>query len=360
MAEPAAPPREGGHRLLEVDALRGVAAVAVVLFHLTTRFNELYLPSQPPSWQATHGHLGVNLFFIISGFVIFMTLDRTRRPMDFVVSRFSRLFPAYWCAIALTFTLTHWMGLPDKTVPLWAALANTLMLHGFFFVPHVDGVYWTLEVELLFYFGMFMLYRSGRLHRVLEAMLLLLGLRLVYVLLDRAFGVELSWTLSRLLILKYIPWFALGIAIYGLVHPSPRHTLRRCLWQVAAALLTLFIADSPFMAGLAVVLGLLVYGAASGRLPWLRHPVLVWFGSISYPLYLLHENIGWSIELQGIARGLSTDVSAVVAAVVAVLLAAALHVTVERPAMDWIRAQYRRRLEHQAARADSRAPTELR
>ena len=68
----------------------------------------------------------------------------------------------------------------------------------------------------------------------------------------------------------------------------------------------------------------------------------------------------FDMPADSIARGLPTDVSVVLAAVVAVLLAAALHVAVERPAMDWIRAQYRRRLEHQAARADSRAPTELR
>jgi len=92
-----------------------------------------------------------------------MTLDRTERPMDFVVSRFSRLFPAYWFAIFLTFVITHLLGLPGKLVGIGTAFANMIMLHGFFKVPHVDGVYWTLEVELQFYCGMFLLYRLRRL-----------------------------------------------------------------------------------------------------------------------------------------------------------------------------------------------------
>ncbi len=330
-------------RLLELDALRGAAAASVVLFHLTTRFNELYRPAQPPSWQFDSGHLGVNLFFIISGFVIFMTLDRTRLPMDFVVSRFSRLFPAYWCAIVLTFVVTHTLGLPEKSVSIWIALANTVMLHGLFFVPHVDGVYWTLEVEMIFYFGMFLLFRSGRLHRVFESMLALLALRLVYVLSERVFGIDLPWTLSRLLILNYLPWFALGISIYRLVHPSPTLASKRCLWLAGGALVTLLIGDSPARAGLGLALALLVYAAASGQLPWLRHRVLVWFGTIAYPLYLLHENIGWSIQLRVLEMGLSTDASVVIAAVAAVLLAAALHHLVERPAMMWIRRRYRGR-----------------
>ena len=161
-------------RLNQLDALRGLAAMAVVLFHFSTRFSELYPQAAPQAWSLSMGHLGVNLFFIISGFVIFMTIERTARPTDFVVSRVSRLYPAYWVAILLTFCITHALTLPGKTVPLTTALANGLMFHGFFRVPHVDGVYWTLEVELLFYALILALYVGGRLakvHRVLLGLL---------------------------------------------------------------------------------------------------------------------------------------------------------------------------------------------
>lgn len=333
-------------RLVEVDALRGIAAVAVVLFHMSTRFNQLFAPSEPASWAFPHGHYGVNLFFIISGFVIFMTLERTRRPMDFVVSRFSRLFPSYWCAIVLTFVITHWLELPIKTVTALQALGNFLMLHGYLSIPHVDGVYWTLEVELMFYVGMFLLFRSGRMNLLVPVLMAVLALRVAYVWLERLFGIELPWTLSRLMILPFIPWFTLGICIYKFVTTtSPGRSTRA--WQVLAiaALLTLALSDGLFLAALAVVLGLLVHAAAASRLPWLGHPILVWLGAISYPLYLLHENIGWSLILRLTAAGLHSDVATVVAIAAVLVMATLLHKWVEFPAMQAIRQRYRARLQ---------------
>lgn len=328
-------------RLLEIDALRGVAAMAVVLFHFTQRFVELFAPAEPPSLLVTHGHYGVNLFFIISGFVIFMTLERTRRPMDFVVSRFSRLFPAYWCAIVLTFVITHALSLPIKTVTLPQALANVFMIHGLFKVPHVDGVYWTLQVELLFYLWMFLLFRAGWLYKVAYYVYAMLALRIVYVTLSRHAGIDLSWTLSNLLILSYLPWFGLGISIHRAIHPAPGFGRRQSLVLATAAVATLAYVDGWAVGLLAVALGAAVWAAAAGRLRWLRTPVLVWVGAISYPLYLLHENIGWAVQLQVIRLGLGTDASVLAALAVALLLATALHRWVEQPALQAIRRGYR-------------------
>ncbi|MBV9889622.1 MAG: acyltransferase, partial [Rhizobacter sp.] len=331
-----APARSPG-RVAEIDALRGVAAMSVVLFHYTTRFNELFQPGIATGWQFRHGHYGVNLFFIISGFVIFMTLQRTSRPMDFVVSRFSRLFPAYWAAIALTFVITHLLGLPHKLVTLPEAVANMIMLHGLFRIPHVDGVYWTLEVELLFYAGMFLLYLSGRLRQIEWFLIALLGVRIAYDLLERFAGISLPWTLYRLLILQYLPWFGIGIALYMRVHPTGEADRKKSNLILFASICTLFLAESLLLATLSCFLGACVYLAATGRLAILRHPLLVWLGTISYPLYLLHENIGWSIELRALDAGLPFALAASGALVFALLISHLLSRTVEQPAMRWLR-----------------------
>lgn len=335
---------KSNRRLVEVDALRGLAALAVVLFHYTTKFNELFSPTRPPTLSFPDGHYGVNLFFIISGFVIFMTLEKTSRPMDFVVSRFSRLFPAYWVAVVLTFSITHFVGLPGKLVDGTSALGNLVMIHGLFRIPHVDGVYWTLEVELLFYCGMFLLYRFGRLHLIHHAMLGLLALRLTYFVMERAFGIDLPWTISRLLILYYIPWFSLGISICLATNRRGPGTCRRPALTAACAVLTLLIVDSLFVAALAVALGTSVFLAATGHASLLRHRTLVWLGSISYPLYLLHENIGWSLQLRLIRLGIPTDTTVMVAIAASLAMATALARWVEQPAMRWIRSVYRHRL----------------
>jgi peptidoglycan/LPS O-acetylase OafA/YrhL len=342
------PAAESSHRLAEVDALRGVAALAVVLFHFTTRFIELYPPTGStagsPSFTVPHGHYGVNLFFIISGFVIFMTLARTQRGMDFVVSRFSRLFPAYWVAVAMTFAVTSTFGLPGKEVTVLQALANLFMIHGLFYVPHVDGVYWTLEVELLFYSGMFLLFVRGQLHRVYWAMAGLLAMRLVYHVAHVAWGVDLPWTLYRLTILKFIPWFALGIFVYQTAINASRAGDRSAQVTAVLSLACLWVVDGWPTALLALALAGLVWGAASGRLPWLGNPVLGFFGTISYTLYLLHENIGWVVMRAVQAQGGSFDASIAVAFLTTVLLATALTYAVEKPAMRWVRKRYHQRL----------------
>ena len=348
-------PAKPARRLVEVDALRGVAALAVVLFHFTTRFTELFHPASLSVVNVSYGHYGVNLFFIISGFVIFMTLEKTVRPLDFVVSRFSRLFPAYWVAIVLTFLVTHWLGLPGKLVDGWAAVGNLLMLHGLFKVPHVDGVYWTLEVELLFYFGMFLLYRLRWLSRIHQMILGLLVVKITYFVLERWFNISLPWMLFRLMILQYIPWFALGIAIYQASSRQDATSRRRSAITATCAVLTLALTESIAVGVLSVVFALVVWLAAAGRLTLLRYGPFVWLGSISYPLYLLHENIGWSIQLQLGALGFSTTTTALVALVAILMLAAAVTRWVEQPAMRWIRTRYRQRtdtviLRHQIGR----------
>ncbi len=330
-------------RLIEVDALRGLAAISVVLFHFTSKFQDLYPGGGMPAYSFLHGHYGVNLFFVISGFVIFMTLDKTLHPMDFVVSRFSRLFPAYWAAIFLTFAVCHILGLPGKLVGLGSAVANMIMIHGLFRVPHVDGVYWTLEVELLFYFAMFALYRLGALNKV---HLLLFGLllgRLVYFLAEQWYAVSLPWLLYRILILQYIPWFALGIAVYQV---SNRQRCGSWRWPLATSILAvgvLFVCESNQAAFLAVVFASSVYFAANGYVPILKFSPLVWLGTISYPLYLLHENIGWAVQLKMLSFGASMDITVVGALLVSLVLSTVVAKLVEKPAMRWIRDSYRRR-----------------
>ncbi len=329
-------------RLVELDALRGIAATLVMLFHYTTRYDQLYTHTLQPAFTLPWGHYGVNLFFMISGFVIFMTLHRVKRPMDFVVSRFSRLFPAFWVAVAVTFLLTHALGLPGKTVGIGTAAMNLFMIHGLVKIPHVDSVYWTLEIELLFYAWALLLYLLGRLDKVHLALTVLLALRLLYFLADKLAGVDLSYTFSHLLILPYIPWFVCGIMIYRLTQlatESPRLDLLVLL----AAIVVLGVVEAPPIGLLAACLSGLLWTAANGRLPILANPVLAWLGAIYYTLYLLHENIGWGVIRQAQKAGVDVNLSILLAIALALAMATTLTRLVERPAMKWLRERYRAR-----------------
>lgn len=334
---------EGGRTRLDgLDALRGIAAMAVVLFHFTTQFDNLFKHESPPLLSFPLGHYGVNLFFIISGFVIFMTIERAKAPMDFVVSRFSRLYPAYWVAIALTFMITHWLGLPGHLADAKTALLNGLMFHRMAFgVPHVDGVYWTLEIELLFYVGMFLLMVTSRLKHFHSIIFALLVLRVVYFAAEQYFGMALPWRIYRYLIVGQIAWFAIGMAMYRVTFHKGEAGSRLDWVTAAVAVVVLAVVESPAIGALAVFFGGLVLSAANGRLKFLSNPIFVWLGTISYTLYLLHENIGWSIILSLREAGLGANASISLSIAASLLLSSLVTFWVEKPAMSRIRKWYR-------------------
>ncbi len=89
--------------------------------------------------------------FLISGFVIAWTVDRRQTPADFIVSRLSRLYPAFWASIAITVLLSAWAPLPGVHLTLPQVLANLTMLQEYLGEPPADGVFWSLTVELTFY-----------------------------------------------------------------------------------------------------------------------------------------------------------------------------------------------------------------
>lgn len=79
--------------------------------------------------------------------LFFLTLDKTVHTVDFVVSRFFRLYPAYWSAVIITFSVIYVFSLPGREVNIDSALINLTMIQTWLRVDNVDGVYWTLAVE---------------------------------------------------------------------------------------------------------------------------------------------------------------------------------------------------------------------
>ena len=229
----------------------------------------------------------------------------------------------------LTFGITHALSLPGKTVSLATAPANGLMFHGFFRVAHVDGVYWPREVELLFYALILMLFVSRRLVQVHLFLLGLLVLRLAHHFAAAWRGHDFSWPVFRPLNLRNIARFALGICCYQWAQPqSERKHAALGPNTAGAALLSLALAESALAALLGLAFGLAILAAARGQLRWLDARLSVWLGTISYPRCLLHKNIGWACA----------------AALVLVLaLSDAVCRWVERHAMRWLGALYRRR-----------------
>lgn len=323
-------------RLAEIDALRGVATVLVVLFHYTIKAPDILPGVATIPVHVSWGAYGVHLFFAISGFVIFMTLERTRTLADFAVARVVRLYPTYWAGIALTTLGVHALGAHSLGQPAQVVLANLTMLHGFVYIPAVDGVYWSLTVELSFYLCMGALWQLRALDRIERVLMAWLALRLAWWLVP-----ALPSLPATLLLVEYIGFFAVGIAAYRVWRGARS-------WQQQAPLLALAIIMTATFDGLepalAHIITLAIFIAiVSGRLSFLNNAVLLWFGALSYPIYLLHQNLGYAaialVERLGGSPWLATTgtLSLVLA------LAQLVRNWVELPALQAIRTLWKQR-----------------
>jgi peptidoglycan/LPS O-acetylase OafA/YrhL len=335
--------RSAVNRLNQLDGLRGVAALLVLLFHFTTRYEEIFAFSQPLAFSVPRGGLGVSLFFAISGYVIFMTLNNTRSARDFVASRFSRLFPVFWVCVILTWLL--WRVVQWPTMPTGGRdlLLNLTMLPEQFNALPTSTVYWSLREELLFYGWMLALWQLGLLKRPVLWIGLWLAATAVFVGFHLRGSYPIPFPIAQALILKYIAWFMLGVLVY--VHQQGRiSTLTfASLALVAIACATLRAGpNTGWPAGICAVLTLgAVFLAVRGKLAVAGHRVLVFFGAISYPLYLIHEPFGWVVIHILDGHGIHPWLSIAAATATAVAVAYALHKAVEMPAMRWLRNRWR-------------------
>jgi peptidoglycan/LPS O-acetylase OafA/YrhL len=338
--------KTGPTRIVELDALRGLAALAVVVFHFTSHFDRLYGHTGPLPFTFDVGNYGAHLFFVISGFVIFMTLERTKRVMDFIVSRFSRLFPAYWVALAVTLLAVQTVGLPGQHVSMRDAIVNLTMMADFFDAHEVDGSYWTLQIELFFYLQMIVWFVIGALSRVRVVIVVWLLLALVYGI-EASIGVSLSYTLRELLIVRYIPFFAAGVLLYRAYRGNDRG------WVTAAYLATCVGAVWTLWSWVEALVLVVCMGLFAlfvlGKLRILRHPVFVFFGTVSYTLYLLHQSIGFILIAHLESAGIEPLLSIVATSVLVLALASLLTFAIEKPAMRAIRDAYKRRRARTAA-----------
>jgi peptidoglycan/LPS O-acetylase OafA/YrhL len=333
-------------RYQELDSLRGIAAFGVMLFHYSfDYYNYNRLPNNVNTghFAFKYGYLGVHLFFMISGFVIFMTLEKTKTIKDFIVSRFSRLFPTYWVAISVTLILTWIIAAPFHigAYTFSQILVNYTMLQSFFRIQHIDISYWTLAVELKFY--------------------ILLGLVFQFKWLKNIFWICLVWLFASafvavvkfpfveafkfLFILSHAPLFIAGIGFYTLkIAPDKQQVLKShilILASLAVEMLILYqiryisvVYYCVFM--FFVVFYLFVYG----KLKFLQNRILLFLGAISYPFYLLHQNIGFAI-IYRLKMVIDNDLFYIpVTITIVIFLAWLISKYVEKPALKYIRGKF--------------------
>ncbi|WP_428653568.1 acyltransferase family protein [Runella sp.] len=332
-------------RLATLDTFRGIAALAVVLFHLTLHRAEAPVHF---SWGVT----GVDLFFIISGFVIYMTLNKTTKAIDFVVARFSRLYPVYWTAVTLT---AIWMfigkqlGYSDIS---WAEyLANMTMFQHYFGVRDLDESYWTLIVEMLFY-GLMLLAFLFKKIKNLEwyGFALVILQALVHTWLSVSSPGLYDSIRDGFPLINHFQLFWAGILYYKIY--TEGYKPLRVLGIIVAYFLTLLLFEKTGRSNLFlsqaeyITVNTLYFGVfflfVSRRLEWINNRVTLFLGTISYSLYVIHHYfMNGVVTLLRDKLGWQFMPAALVALTGALLLAVGITYLVEKPALKYLRVWYR-------------------
>ncbi len=300
-------PRES--RLRALDGLRLIAALMVAAYHYGGRGGEISKAwgSSPAvqfptlhEWFA-YGCLGVQIFFVISGFVICMS--GWGKPLRaFFASRASRLLPSYWAAVIIVTAVFALPAVAYKTVSPSDALVNLTMMQQPLGADRVLGVCWTLWAEVRFYalFALCIVLPGATRQRVI---LFCAGWTLAAALTEAANEPLLDLVLMP----EYAPFFIGGIGLYlvhrdrhdahawGIVGVSwliGQHYAMRGLWHAPNP--AFFSYRTSFGIVLVVTLGFVAVAAiALGWLNWANWRWLSVAGALTYPFYLVHEHLGW-------------------------------------------------------------------
>ncbi|UBU17309.1 acyltransferase family protein [Nonomuraea gerenzanensis] len=390
-ATPAAP--SPAARLAWLDALRGIGALAVVAEHLLPWF----VPALRPYWFSL-GVYGILVFFLVSGYIIPTSLERHGDVRAFWISRFFRLYPLYLAVIALVLALAWWVPVRGEVPRDGSAVAaHATMLLDVVSVGGVADTMWTLSYEMVFYLLVTALFltrghdRSGTWSMLFAAAAVVVGLVASGALFKggwpayvscAVFVVGLAGVLvgrfrtaaacllgvmavTALVLSSRVPWLGTavlavmfaGTAIHrwergtgglwpvavtsALVAIAPLWAIESGWWWVRADvwITTIALAGATFAGGMAL---------RGRRLP----RVLVWFGLISYSLYLVHHPLlKYFVELSGDLRRAALPVQLGMSALAVAVIIGASALTyryVERPMQDLgrrVSRRYRHRLQ---------------
>lgn len=281
-------------RIEYLDSLRGIAALMVVTSHFLER-----TPLRD-TWFLSHfnlGQFGVVIFFILSGMVIPYSLGNSKQAIKkFITSRFFRLYPAYWFSVL--FAVLSAIFFTDTFPELKIIAFNLTMIQSLFNIPDLFGVYWTLIIELIFYVLCVLLFVSKLLHNIFCSLIIS-----IVMLLVASIAAYMRWQLEMKIPVA-IP-LAMSLMFFGVlwreatINNNKRALNYSIIWICSFIVMLpaiCFLAysksfgfsENPIAYWATYTCALLFFLLFTSKIKMLSR-YLVFLGTISYSLYLLHQ-----------------------------------------------------------------------
>jgi peptidoglycan/LPS O-acetylase OafA/YrhL len=323
-------------RYLELDALRGLAAILVVLFHFTMKREQAKL-------GFNLGVTGVDLFFIISGFVIFMSLNNISSTKEFIINRFTRLYPTYWTCVTFTYVLYKLVGNYTNT-PCKSGirdyLGNLTMFQYYLKIPDLDGPYWSLIIEMTFYILIAIVFSLKKMKFIIPiGLLILFVILLQYIIQGTKIGpiyAQVWWIFP---LLYHFQLFFAGIIFFKMKTETKNRLLYYVLLLISFIVQITstddkgeFINHAEHITMEAIYFGLFLLFVHNKLNYFIFQPAL-FLGKVSFALYLIHQYLGFQLLIPFLTNSwhLSFWLAALITLILVISLAAMITYYVEIP-----------------------------
>lgn len=304
-ATPISISKPSADRIEGVDALRGIAALYVLLYHLAL----IPTPNlEVPKWAARYvltGGTGVTLFFIVSAFCLCLSMrthqDEPSPTARFYMRRIFRIVPLFYLWLALSW-MRDWL-VHGVRHPWWELLLNASF--SFNFVPGKNEGFvwagWTLGVEMVFYLVFPLIFRyAGTLQKSMVFLAASGGIAYTFGRLFAHFPIAdaARESFMRTNLLMQLPVFALGVVAFFVYERFIRNRSRARVWAFVLAGAALLCYEAIISGkvhpafgtiyGQGVIYSVLLTGLTIAPLGLFVNPVTRFYGKISYSLYLNH------------------------------------------------------------------------
>lgn len=340
-------------RFLAVDGLRGIAAMAVVFYHLYGNLKD-ELSNLLPTFLIkifTYGFLGVPIFFVISGLVISISIGNNQitrsYALNFILRRSLRLDPTYWAAIFFSLILLAIKNYVTHSAEPYPSVGG-VFAHMFYLQdilgvrPLISVVFWTLCLEVQFYlfylFSLFVFQQLSSKSNYLwlhSVALMLLGI--YSILLDRS-----AVTISQPgLFLSNWHYFLLGVLVGKIIRAESFALQLFATWIIAEIISSICFGIKPYqIAGALTAFAFFALWKMNLMGKVFVSPVFQYLGKISYPLYLIHPDVGWKVISFGkkfLGQAMSSSIVVCLflfAIFVSIFVAHCFHILIERPSLN--------------------------
>lgn len=276
------------NRNLQIDGLRGLAISLIVIYHLICRFGQLYLKLDN---HILHhwGSFGTSIFLLITCFYLgkyaFQKSDFSY--CKYVKSKMARLWPTYAICIILIFIVLYFWELPGRTSEFKDLFLNICMVNGYVGAPYIDGSHWYLTtiLSLSLIVGFF---RTINISQQWWAYVVWMA----FGILAKYFKITV---VSKMLGNSFIGYATIGIILFYVTFEHKRLTKGWIISLLIAIIYIFFVSGGVYGVELFFVVPLFC-AVQNNKLKWLECKFFINLGTISYSIYLIHQNIGLTIE----------------------------------------------------------------